>query len=387
MSPKSDGTVDDHGLNLGYAAGVRNSLGHLGSILRPGERIVCGAQGFLEGRPGLVVATNTRFLFVYRDETPIDSPYEEIKRFRAKVGIIASDLEIEDSNGVASIRQIHPRSRLADLAGILQKGPGAAPGSPLPGAGSKTTTNPDKPVPPATGESKSGGAVIPPSPPAAGSAPAPPEDWKPKLRPKISPLAPRHEESAGSAAPVPAPPTAPRAPSAGIGGAEPPTTNGEASAPPVSPPAPAPLGARPPEPDWRPKLGVIGAPGDTAPPIPLVPRGSALTNAKATVPLPLADHLLPGEWVVATFVDLTATTEGHEKQASASAAVTNRRLLLLTPSGTPVEAWPLQGVEVQESAGGGRARLVGGIDLEFTSSELAAGFSEAMRHATGLLGS
>jgi hypothetical protein len=130
------GTVDDHGLDLGHAAGVRRSLDHLGSILRPGERIICGAQGFLEGRPGLVLATNSRFMFVYRDETPIDSAYEDIVRFRAKVGILASDLEIEDANGVASIRQIHPRARLADLAGILQKGPGPDPGAaPLPGAG------------------------------------------------------------------------------------------------------------------------------------------------------------------------------------------------------------------------------------------------------------
>lgn len=394
LSPKTHGTVDDHGLNLGHAAGVRRSLDQLGSILRPGERIVCGAQGFLEGRPGLVIATSSRFLFVYRDETPIDSPYEEITRFRAKVGIVASDLEIEDANGVASIRQIHPRARLADLAGVLQKGPGAAPGAPLPGArpGVETATSPVPGAAPPIDDQAPGSLATPAGTAAvsetAVTAAAEAEDWKPKLRPKISPLPARHEEAAPGAGPT-APPAAPaetRAPSSGIGGtaaAVPPAVVTPTAATPTSP---SPVGARK-APAWQPRLGVVGPAGDAPEPTSLAARRGALTSSKGPVPLPLADQLLPGEWVVATFADLTATTEGHEKEASASVAVTNRRLLLLTPSGTPVEAWPLQAVEVQESAGGGRARLVGGIDLEFTSSELAAGFSEAMRNATGLHGS
>jgi len=124
VSPGGLRPGEHYGLDLGYAAGARQALDHLGAILRRGETVQCAATAFLEGRSGLVVATTERLLFVYRDEIPIDAPYADITRFRAKAGVLTADLEFEDSTGRAVLRQIHPRSRLVDLVGILQGRPG-----------------------------------------------------------------------------------------------------------------------------------------------------------------------------------------------------------------------------------------------------------------------
>ena len=108
-------------LHLASDVGVRRAVGHLPAVLRKGERIRCAATGFLEGRSGLVVATSERLLFVYRDQTPIDAQYSDIMRFRARVGIFAAELEIEDRVGPALIKQVHPRRRLRELASVLRE--------------------------------------------------------------------------------------------------------------------------------------------------------------------------------------------------------------------------------------------------------------------------
>ncbi|MHB1787684.1 MAG: PH domain-containing protein [Acidimicrobiales bacterium] len=108
---------------LGYAAGAREELGQLAAILRQGETVRCAATAFFNGRPGLVAATTGRLLFVRRGQTPINVPYSDITRFRAKVGVLTSDLEVEVASRRAVLRQIHPRHRLADLVGVLQGEP------------------------------------------------------------------------------------------------------------------------------------------------------------------------------------------------------------------------------------------------------------------------
>lgn len=101
---------------------------HLRSILQPDESLILSASAFLEGRTGVLAATDRRLLFVYRDQTPIDAPYETITHFRARVGVLAAELEIEDPVGRALVKQLHPRRRLRDFARLLQERVGRSPG-------------------------------------------------------------------------------------------------------------------------------------------------------------------------------------------------------------------------------------------------------------------
>ena len=101
--------------------GVKRSLEHLRSILRRDESVILSAGAFLEGRSGVLAATDRRLLFVWRDQTPIDAPYESITHFRARVGVVAAELEIEDPVGRALVKQLHPRRRLREFAGLLEE--------------------------------------------------------------------------------------------------------------------------------------------------------------------------------------------------------------------------------------------------------------------------
>ena len=164
---------DIYGLDLGYAAGARTALEHLGRILREGERPLCGATGFLDGHTGLVLATTERLLFVYKDRTPVDDPYEDIVAFRARAGVIGAILQVQDKQGRITIKQIHPRDRLVDFAAILQKGPEAYASA---------------------------------HPPVEATGPSLKGQERAVLRPAVPAIQPRGA-SAGMPGPVPAPPT------------------------------------------------------------------------------------------------------------------------------------------------------------------------------------
>ena len=108
--------------------GVKRAMEHLRSILRPDEALLLSASAFLEGRSGVLAATDHRLLFVYRDQTPIEAPYGTITHFRARVGVLAAELEIEDPVGRALVKQVHPRRRLREFARLLQERVGQTPG-------------------------------------------------------------------------------------------------------------------------------------------------------------------------------------------------------------------------------------------------------------------
>ncbi|HVA44172.1 MAG TPA: PH domain-containing protein [Acidimicrobiales bacterium] len=268
MSPDPRRPGDDYG--LGYAAGARQALDHLGDVLRPGETVRCAATAFLEGHSGLLAATTERLLFVHRDETPINSSYPDIARFRAKAGVLTADLEVEDHNGRAVLRQIHPRSRLYDLVGILQDRPGTEVQAPAPSP--------------------------PPSPDAIPGAPASP---------------------------------------------------------------PGPIGGR--------------------------PAGRTPAGPREPVALPPGGWLGPGEWLVSTFPGVTADLEAGRK-LTGNAAVTNRRLLLLDPSGSVAADWALGRVQSEGAASPRRVRLSPAVEFEFLSAESAKEFSRALITAGFLAG-
>lgn len=108
--------------------GARHSLDALPSLLAPGEKLLSGATGFLDGRSGLLVATDRRVLFVHRDELILELGYSSIRHFRALAGLVVADLQIESEDRRAVVKQIHPRSRLSELAELLSRVPGAEGG-------------------------------------------------------------------------------------------------------------------------------------------------------------------------------------------------------------------------------------------------------------------
>ena len=105
--------------DLDGLVGVQEPLERLPSLLRPGEEVLVSAGGFLEGHTGLLVATSQRVLFLWKDQAPIDVDYDAIVSFRARRGLVAVDLEIEDAQGPALVKQVHPRRRLVEFARLL----------------------------------------------------------------------------------------------------------------------------------------------------------------------------------------------------------------------------------------------------------------------------
>ena len=106
--------------------GARHSLDALPSLLAPGEKLLSGATGFLDGRSGLLAATDRRLLFVHRDEVMAEIEYSSIRHFRALAGLVVADLQVESADRRVVVKQLHPRSRLAELAELLGRIPGAA---------------------------------------------------------------------------------------------------------------------------------------------------------------------------------------------------------------------------------------------------------------------
>lgn len=341
LSPGALKPGEDYGLDLGYAAGARQALDHLGGILRRGETVRCAATAFLEGRSGLVAATSQRLLFVYRDETPIDTPYAGITRFRAKAGVLSADLEFEDSTGRAVLRQIHPRSRLVDLVGILQGRPGETE---VLAAGPAPAARPDREAAGAPAPSREADAAPVPTREAAG-APAINKEaaWTPKLRSKIAPLAPR----------------------------------GPAKFPSATPPAPSSPSSSPSSsgPGWKPQLGPPAS--GLVTPIGGRPPGRPATGPRERVALPPGGWLGTGEWLVSTFARIEADLEEGRK-VSGNAAVTNRRLLLLESSGSVAAEWGLGGIEPERADSPMRVRLSQAVEFGFSSAEGAGEFSQAV---------
>jgi hypothetical protein len=156
-------------IDLPSSVGVRRCLEFLPRALERAETVRCVATGFLEGRSGLVVVTSKRFLFVYRSELPIAVPLSDVVRFRARAGILAAELEIEDTVGTAVIRQIHPRQRLVQLASYLNDPTAALNQDPA-------------------------AALSQPGPSGRTSGPSQRDAWRPRLRTKVSPLTARAAE-------------------------------------------------------------------------------------------------------------------------------------------------------------------------------------------------
>lgn len=313
-------------MDLGPAVGARQALDHLGSVLLPGETPLCGATAFLEGRSGLVVATTTRLLFIYKDETPIDSPYREIKSVRAKSGAMAAELEIVDGDGRAVIKQVHPRSRLVPLSAIIHRAL----------SGADPSQAPQLPHIRAAQDPETGDGA----------------PWRPKLRPKVEPLAP-HRPSA----PAPTVVTAPvSAPAAVRGGA-------------------ITVDARERPTGWRPRFG-DGAGREAPSPVPIT--RIAADGASPGAPRDRS-WLERGEWILSTF-PLAPVPGGP-----AEAVVTNRRLILVSADGGVAGRWPVAEVRLDPVDGvPGMLALAGHGSLELNPTEQALDLLHAVRKAVAL---
>lgn len=123
--PRPDRSMEEL---FGSAVGTRQPLELLPSLLASGEKVLTGATAFLDGRSGIVVATNRRLLFLHRDELLVDAEYPAIRHFRALAGLVVADLQLETDERRAVIKQIHPRTRLAELAELLGHSPGTSAG-------------------------------------------------------------------------------------------------------------------------------------------------------------------------------------------------------------------------------------------------------------------
>lgn len=104
---------------FGRPVGAQRPLETLAGLLAEDEEVLCGASGFRRGHYGLLAATSRRLLFVQGDRAVIDARFAEIDGFRALVGIWTADLKIETGARSELIKQIHPRRRLGELAGVL----------------------------------------------------------------------------------------------------------------------------------------------------------------------------------------------------------------------------------------------------------------------------
>jgi hypothetical protein len=297
--PEDSAAIPNYPVDLGIGSdvGVRRSLQHLPTILRADETVLCAAAGFLEGRSGLVVATSQRLLFVYRKQTPVDVAYSEIRAFRAKAGIVASELVVEDGVGPAVIKQVHPRQRLVDLAALLHDPPKAQ---------ARATS-------------------------VRHSSTSPTEGWRPTLRTKVSPLPtrlPPHSERSDSSQAGATGETVPRpslAPTRPLNQASP-TATAESDR----------------HRGWQPRLEDRRL-GSSVRPL--------LTHAEAGERWPSARMqgggaltLGPGwaeagEWLVATFSAVILLGADIDAGSQGTAAVTNRRIAFIPNEGV-VRDWP-----------------------------------------------
>lgn len=109
---------------VGSTARLDSALDALPAVLGEGEEPLCAASGFLVGHTGLVVATDRRLIFLDGHGVErVSDPYPSVRRFRARHGVVAHELYVEDGSGIHLIKQIHPRERLAQLAAILAHPP------------------------------------------------------------------------------------------------------------------------------------------------------------------------------------------------------------------------------------------------------------------------
>lgn len=312
-------------LGLVSDVGVRKAIEHLPAILGRGERVRCAATCFLEGRSGLVVATSRRLLFVYRDQTPIDVAYSDLRGFRAKAGVVAAELEIEDSVGKAVIRQIHPRGRLVELAALLNEPSAADP-------------------PPDTAERPSSSEQ---------------EAWRPRLRPKVSPLPARQPDPAG-------PPGQPelRMREVSLTRSVPASSSSSEA--------------------WRPRLADARvAPAPT--PISAAGRRGLRAGIVSGASLPPPDTWMRnGEWLVAGFSEVLLHAADQDQPAAGSAVVTNRRTVFLGPDAA-VREWAFGASDDDlVCTAPNRVRLPDGSGLDFADATTARDFSTAARAAADL---
>lgn len=314
-------------LGLVSDVGVRQAIEHLPGLLRQGESVRSAASGFLEGRSGLVVATSERLLFVYRDQTPIAVRYSEIRHFRAKAGIVAAELVIEDSVGIAVIKQIHPRRRLVELAALLHDP-------------SHADLRPEDP-----------------------SAVTDEDSWRPKLRSKVSPLPARQS------APAQKVPSAPRLQELIWG-----TTQ------PSGPGSPGQGG-------WKPRFADSTTRGIATIPTSIAPAADSgsLARLRRAGSIPVGDSWIrPGEWLIAMFSEVLMFRSDPDRSTAGAAAVTNRRIVFLRP-GAPAREWSC-GVLVDLPVEGApnRVALPDGSALDFPDATTARDFCTALRAATDL---
>jgi hypothetical protein len=103
---------------IGGPVGVKASLEHLAELVGD-EQVKIAATAFLDGHSGLVLATDRRVMFVQGSTVLVEVPYDSFWVFRARQGVTKSDLYLYVPDRRVVLKQVHPRTKLVELANLL----------------------------------------------------------------------------------------------------------------------------------------------------------------------------------------------------------------------------------------------------------------------------
>lgn len=122
--------VEAFAKNLPNKMLARREIKKLPELLAPGETIIRMAQGRYEGKQGLVVATDSRVMFVESGmmrQRLEDFPYERISTIQSQTGMAFGKLVIHASGNKAVIDQIAPKALSDTLASDVRERLGEKP--------------------------------------------------------------------------------------------------------------------------------------------------------------------------------------------------------------------------------------------------------------------
>lgn len=109
---------------------LRREIERLPHLLPVGEEILHMAQGRHEGATGLIVATDSRLMFIEQGpshQRVEDLPYAIVSSVQAEVNVVASKLMISRMEGEVTISRVYPKDRTMQIADYV-RGRIAAPG-------------------------------------------------------------------------------------------------------------------------------------------------------------------------------------------------------------------------------------------------------------------
>jgi hypothetical protein len=109
---------------------LRREIKKLPDLLPIGEEILHMAQGRHEGGTGLIVATDSRLMFIEQGvshQKVRDLPFAIVSSVQAEVNVVASKLIVSSMQGEVAISRVYPKDRTMQIADYVRSRT-AAPG-------------------------------------------------------------------------------------------------------------------------------------------------------------------------------------------------------------------------------------------------------------------